>query len=207
MITDHIKERIIEEESFRREIRELMDKTKKKESSKTLEFFNSPVGLWLLSTVLIGIVTWAYTTYKETSSAHQQKDIRIQKMDIEIASRLQEYSTSLDHPTTYGQYYGSYEQFISHPLASRVIYADLSDNNLKSLLMEMLATAREDRKDIIKALMGLTVLQNMLLPYPAGYNTGMMSQPLPEEYITSARKLKETLREYFYSDRWKPYMF
>ena len=71
MLTQDEKDKIIEEEKFRNEVRVSLS-TSKTENS-VMQFLNSAFGLWILSTVFIGLITFGYNKYTDYLKARDLK--------------------------------------------------------------------------------------------------------------------------------------
>ena len=83
MLTDEDKARIREEEIFRDEVRKSLDD--KKSSRKGFgAVINSPIVIWLLSTVVIGLVSFGYTM----CNASRESIARTDKLKTEMKLRL-----------------------------------------------------------------------------------------------------------------------
>jgi hypothetical protein len=87
MLTEEEKNKIIEEEKFRNEVRNSLNSSKK-DSSK-LQFLNSPFGLWILSTVFIGLITFGYNKYTDYLKANDLKRKTINDLAFEIGYRFE----------------------------------------------------------------------------------------------------------------------
>ncbi|HEY4208042.1 MAG TPA: hypothetical protein VGM31_14560 [Puia sp.] len=79
---------IVEQEKFRWQIRTELEKKEKKDS-KLLTFFNSTLGIFVLSTILVSFLSWAYTTYTAYSKNKEDKEQRISALQLEIANRTE----------------------------------------------------------------------------------------------------------------------
>jgi hypothetical protein len=91
MLTHQEKERIKDEETFRDQVRRELD-SRLQRPSKTQRLWvllNTSFALWFLSTVVVGVATWAYSTRQETSKSVMRDQETLQKLDTEIAGRLQ----------------------------------------------------------------------------------------------------------------------
>ena len=53
------------------------------------EFLNSPLGLWLLSTVFLTFGTWTYSTWSQAQATANERIDRIDRLDQEITNRFQ----------------------------------------------------------------------------------------------------------------------
>jgi hypothetical protein len=92
MLSEEDKQRIREEEIFRDEVRRTLAKGS---SSSKMAFLNSPFGIYLLSTVLIGLVSFAYTRWKEQYDASLAHREQIEKLQGEINFRVRQLDAAL----------------------------------------------------------------------------------------------------------------
>ena len=63
------------------------DKAKQK-LSKVFGFFNSPLGLWILSTLFIGFITFMYQNWSQSVKQDREKSEQIKNLETEINRRL-----------------------------------------------------------------------------------------------------------------------
>jgi hypothetical protein len=80
MLSNKEKERIKEEEIFRAKVQKGLAVPQ----NKLIKFLNSSLGIWLLSTLVLGFYGWAYSSYQTS----QQNEEIVRKLDIEIEARL-----------------------------------------------------------------------------------------------------------------------
>lgn len=93
------KKRIQEEEFFRHEVRKSLEKkTTLSWRSRIWSFLNSSFGLWLLSTVFVGIMVNFYTKFQEESIAKAKNQELQRKLETEISSRLTEFKFMIQVP-------------------------------------------------------------------------------------------------------------
>lgn len=128
MLTDDEKQRILEEERCRLEIRTKLESQQSPRGGRLVRFLNSNFGLWLLSALFIsglsGVIAW----YKEyLAESHRIKD-RIERLDIEISYRLSQQVGLLD--IEYQDIQGG--KPISQPAPSSQDYLDMSLTNQSS---------------------------------------------------------------------------
>lgn len=101
MLSEDEKARIRLEEVFREELREELKTAKAKTWRKqALAFFNSALGIWLLSSVALGFVTWTYSRWTETLTKERENREAVEKLEIEIAARIKRFC-SLATPSTF----------------------------------------------------------------------------------------------------------
>jgi hypothetical protein len=99
MLSKDDKQRVREEEIFRQEVRQELEKAKGKNSSparRVFNFLNTGLGLWFLTTVAVGLVSFSYTKWDEHSTKVRDNRTAARKMNIEISTRLQDFSAKLD---------------------------------------------------------------------------------------------------------------
>ena len=92
MLTKEEMDKIVEQETFRRQIKTDLEKKDKKEN-KIVEFFNTTLGIFLLSTFFISFLSWAYTNYSSYKKETAEKERRIESLKLEIINRTQTISS------------------------------------------------------------------------------------------------------------------
>lgn len=65
MLTEEEKLKIRRKEQFKYEIRDELEKQFQNKNSKLIQFFNSNLGLFILSSILISGITFIYDRYSE----------------------------------------------------------------------------------------------------------------------------------------------
>src|ERR1043166_2383492 len=89
-LPEEIKAAIRQEEIFRDTIRSQIaeDKIPRTLFGRGKQFVNSAFGIWVLSTIVVGLFTWCYTEITAAREKNQRKKQRIEMLDTEIAGRL-----------------------------------------------------------------------------------------------------------------------
>nr|WKN38232.1 hypothetical protein K4G66_05900 [Tunicatimonas sp. TK19036] len=90
MLTDDEKARIKAEEVYREEIKKSLA-DKKQDSNPFWVFLNSGLGLWFLSTIVIGLFTYLFNEYKEDKRTNAEQESKIKQLDLEIESRISQF--------------------------------------------------------------------------------------------------------------------
>jgi hypothetical protein len=97
VLSEEERERIRAEEIFREEVRrQLVAKTPPKRGfwksgwQLMCQFMNSSFGIWLLSTVVVGAVTFEYTKNLEQSKAAESARDTVQRLNVELSRRAAE---------------------------------------------------------------------------------------------------------------------
>lgn len=88
ILTDEEKSKIKAEEEFRGEIRKSLNIDKK---SGFWTFLNTGLGIWFLSTIVIGLFTYFFNEYKETQKITTERDSKIKQLDLEIENRISQF--------------------------------------------------------------------------------------------------------------------
>ena len=77
MFTDDDRERIRQEEIFRAEVRASLAQPTPTKTHGVVpvvwDFLNTPVGGWILTSVLAGLIVWTFTTSVESYKAARQE--------------------------------------------------------------------------------------------------------------------------------------
>ena len=211
MITEEDKERIKFEEIFREEIRKILrEKEQSSFRKKSWKIINSPFGLWLLSTVLVGLVVFFYNDNKLKNEISVNNAATIQKLETETSNRLQHFKLALTNQEPSKIYYQKDDiaYMIDGVIIGDVTYArkkpvyifpEYKERTMNSLLYEIgrLTIDKKQASTIIKARIILTRIQNDLLkmedPPKFDFSIGQLiqqkAQSQPENLTPQESKL------------------
>lgn len=97
MLSQAEKNKILLEETYRTEVRKMLEGKTPERSffSKVLAFLNSALGLWLLSAIFISGGTKLYEDYKAHIEDQKITTEKIDKLDIEIGYRYSRFLVNL----------------------------------------------------------------------------------------------------------------
>jgi hypothetical protein len=87
MLTESEKQKIRAEEIFREEVRTELA-SKQPARSRIWSFINTSFGLWFLTTVIIGLATWSYSTMQERKKSAANERELLSKLATELAVRV-----------------------------------------------------------------------------------------------------------------------
>ena len=149
--------------------------------NKIWKFVNSSFGLWLLSTVFVGIITFVYSKLNESISISSDQKNRIIKLDQEIEGRFYQLiskqerrrdSINVDFENDFipeqetmkeiwfefkaspkGYYQGLY-----------VVYSEFSERNIASLMIELSSLVNDKPESEKIKKVAHRILSNELLP-------------------------------------------
>jgi len=94
MLSAKDKIRIKNEEIFREEIKKSLTPPKSA-LRKTLDFFNTSLGSWILTSLLIGVVTFTYNYFTDRNQKIKEKEASVQKINSELESRFFQFDSLL----------------------------------------------------------------------------------------------------------------
>jgi hypothetical protein len=177
MLTDEEKGKIKAEEIFRDEIRkELSEKVGKSFRNKIWTFMNSSLGIWLLSTVVVGLIVYFYNNNKLENELSANNAATIQKLETETSNRLQQFKSALLCQDPSKIYYQKDElaYMIDGILVSDgslslqkpiYIFPEYKERTMNSLLYEIGRLTRDKKQILIigEARTILSKIQNTLL--------------------------------------------
>ena len=132
MLRDEEKTKILEEEKFRHEVRMELQKAEagRVQKCRTFDFFNSNLGLWLLSTVVLGLLSWAYTEWEENN----RDKVLIEKIDNEITARINRADGILQRGVQSGTINVEVINAIDILKGTKPVYTEFKDVPLLALL-------------------------------------------------------------------------
>lgn len=170
-LTDRERERIRLEEIYRAEIRnELRKKPEKGGRWKRLtEFLNSALGLWLLSTFFVTLLTWGWAQYSGRLEHQRQRERDQSQLTLELWNRVEalQRADAPQFPSRFrdvmrGALYGTHEGLQEHP-TWKIFYAGIfpaySERSLRSIVVQLAdlrgkpAAEALDAVDTLEALM------------------------------------------------------
>jgi len=117
-------------------------------------FVNSGLGIWFLSTAVVGIASWGYTSWRTATDKKLHVAEMVSKLDREISSRL--LYTLLVSENYQGQGDGGAKpdlakELLYPPGHEKMLIPEFADRNLRSLLYE-LSSLEPDNKVALAAL-------------------------------------------------------
>lgn len=220
MLTEDEKEQIRQQELYRYEVRQQLD-SKPTYRSRLWKSLNSAFVLWMLSTVVVGLISFAYTRWEKQRELHRivaeqaaikkrEDGLTLRKVDAEIASRLAYVHSviRLSNP--------SHEAFISalrtledpsrEPYAVSV-FPEYSKRSLRSLVWELLQVLPEDVSGDERQLVLVAYDRARLLPTIYALATASSKKSGDASPPDAARANLETVMlKFFDLERWgKPF--
>ena len=216
MLKDEEKERITLEEIFREEVRKDLAARKKKAAGirgKLWVFFNTPFGLWFLSTIVIGLATFAYTTLTQYQADRAKQNESQRRLDIEIATRLSNFDRTIrrvfDASWDLAKYDGARESrmefslaeldgrtaFLPEKINNTNVFPEYNNRTFQSLLIELHGLVPDSEKHQIKqSLDSLRIIQETLFSFPDGQSA--------EDLERMKNQIRKLMQKNFNVDRW-----
>jgi hypothetical protein len=194
-LSEEEMKRIKAEEIFRQEIRAQLEKAKpsRTKTEKAWEFLNSAFGVWVLSTVIVGLITLAYTIHLDSVKKEGERKERSQKLEAEINNRRKEtlkllayFKEKTKGVTYYDEPHFIYKEAVTFMdgkndpdfLAFQpALYKEFKDENLAALLDELNKISETNTEDIKMKYDRLRDLYSQTQPSPAA----IKGKPTDEE--------------------------
>lgn len=143
MLTDEEKNQVRLEEIFRHQVQEELKKTKLPTShlAQLVSFLNTGLGLWFLSTLAVGIISWSYGEWSHYQESQRSTKEIIRKLDLEIGVRLRNFDIQINNANNLKIYYVALwglEQ--PHGIVRglpNTVFSEFSERSFRSLLWEL----------------------------------------------------------------------
>ena len=205
-LTEEEKEKIRHEEIFRAEVRASIENDSPSLTKKKIwKFLNSPFALWLLSSIVVGLLTWGYSQWQASEIELAKRRETINRLDIEIVSRLRAAQAIIRTAQTKEQLYlaviatnGGAE----HVNFNFGVFPDLKNRTLRSLFYELKINLKDNAalKDVNTALNATNDLERMFIE-------GLNQLSLPQSSVAQIRTKEEVdslqnLLNRFKVERW-----
>ena len=160
MLNGRERNRIREEEIYRSAVREeIAELSTKTTGKKFYGFLNSPFGLWILTSIILGLFSFGYTQYQRSKDTQQ----RIQKIDAEILARIRSarmaFYTNSDRP-----FKEIADILCAPPGRDGMIQVEFADSNLESLLYELKRLVPDDDTNISNAIVVQREIRDQVSP-------------------------------------------
>jgi hypothetical protein len=115
------------------------------ERARIWQVLNSQFGLWILSTVLVGLVSFLYSGFQESNRIYSDDMHRMAIMRDEIADRLEQFDQQVGATLTLGDFVRHVNPWgLDGPTG---VYPELQNRSLRGMIVEVEGLARKYRKD------------------------------------------------------------
>ena len=163
MLTDSDKARILEEETYRREVRLALTDSRGARWQKFWSIVNSAVFIWLLSSVVLGTASFLYNRREKADAIEDENRRTAKKLDAEITNRLLYFDQLLvmqrmtlqSDSSTQGDYDLSklLVTALERPSAADYpvnVFPEYLNRSLRSLLWELIEVVPDQDKNDIR---------------------------------------------------------
>jgi len=187
MLNEDQKERIREEEQFRFETQNKLKSNK----NKLWSFLNSNFGIWLLSSVVLGLITWGYTKISNSIIENSKNKTEIIKHIYEVNSRLDTYIKTMSNPNLILDYYYSNDCIINGQCQNNIsIFPEYSNKNIQVLLVELsILVPSKKKKNIYNAIEELKELNKNKIQRNQNMTKGEYNGSINQELKSNAENL------------------
>ncbi len=87
------KAEIYREEIYRKEIRReiLAARAPESRGARILAFLNTSFGIWLLSSIMVSFITWAYSEHQTKIAIEVRNNSVANRLDLELANKISDF--------------------------------------------------------------------------------------------------------------------
>lgn len=168
-------QRIWMEERFRSEVRQTLEDEKSKDedcttAARVSTFLNSPLGLWFLTSIVLGLLSWGYTSWTASRTNSTDQDTHVRRLATELQSRV-EYAQGIlkQRSATKGDFDFMVVQSLtdSNVAIKNGLLPEFATRTTRSLLLELRILCRKSQLSTINtALASEQQLKSLALPMP-----------------------------------------
>src|SRR5882757_2170407 len=164
VLTHQQRSQIRVEELFRAEVRRTLETQPDSPSPirRLLKFLNTTLGIWLLSTVAVGTLSWSYGQFRDRNAEHDHTAEVVKRLDAEIGNRLADYRRRVEAARDTAELRIAIEQLDAY----RSLFPEYRQRTFVSLIWELhSATRGTQRFEIYSALRAAWRLHEMIVPH------------------------------------------
>lgn len=209
ILTEQERHRIRLEEIFRSEVKEQIEKAKGRPSRRArfLAFFNTGLGLWLLSSIAVGTISWSYSEWSRYQQSKETKQELIRKLDLEIAVRLRYFNSLVSEANNLRTFYEALRGLEQPSWLVRglpnTVFPQFSERSFRSLLWELYTIVPSaEKQPILGALRQAQELAERITPSDAKRSQNpfaLEKAPVPQEALNL---VKTAIGKEFNLNRW-----
>lgn len=178
------KAEIYREEIYREEIRReiLAARAPESRSARLLAFLNTSLGIWLLSSIMVSFITWAYSEHQAKIAIEARNASVANRLDLELANKISDFRERVNSAEKKFDLAIAIEQLDTF----EPLFPEFKGRTFFSLLWELNSVvSKNERSDLQRTIKAWKELQQMKTALKAnGQNTDIAT-------------VQEKLREYF----------
>ncbi len=148
MLSKEDKDRIRAEEIFRSEVQREIKATQGKKGlpAGLFKFFNSSLGIWFLSAVVLSSALYIYKDIQAGRAENAQVQLRINRIDTELGDRIKGFETILKAARTNSNLAAAIRRLSE----SESVYSKFLQDSFTDLLQELIVLVPADEKNELK---------------------------------------------------------
>lgn len=152
MLSSRDKQKIKSEEYYRAKIQKILtgEKDPKTWFAKFIKFFNTPLGICILSSVIIASLTWGYTLIQSWRETETRRTENVNKLRREMLTRIENVQLEiyLDRraPESKLDVKRYVSRLLSPPGVERAVVPEFANRNTQSLIYELISITGGDEK-------------------------------------------------------------
>lgn len=215
MLSDSEKEKIKHEEIFRLEIQKTLETQTKNLTfgRKIWKLLNTSFALWFLSTVIVGLVTLSYSSFKSTEEKKTANLELERKLNLEISFRLQNsiiYIHSLEKDikdsTLYFSKGGVAKRVLEkiNNVGSEYTSPEFKERNFISLLYELRSITNNNQlAELVKSIDGYKRIYNISIKEFETFDDDKLSEKKFNEVVDSINEIQKIIEKEIMAEKWK----
>ncbi len=194
VLTKEEEHRIRGEEIFRHEVRLSLENHSS--SCRAWRFLNSPLGIWVLSSIVVGVLSVLYTRWENHKTKIGELQAVIHKLDTEIIGRIDLMDSTLKDEGLDEIDFGETIRFAYSEAMDRGVFGDLQKCSLRGLILQLNALVpRSEKKDVRNALDAIERLKQLYPPFP--HRGGVSPDP------NQVHEVRTIVEEELWISRWR----
>jgi hypothetical protein len=105
------------------------------ERTRLWSLLNSQFGLWILSTVLVGLISFLYSGFQESNRLYTQELGQMDRLRDEVADRLEQLDQEIGGAVTMGDFAARVNPWgLDGPTG---VYPDMQSRSIRGMIMEL----------------------------------------------------------------------
>lgn len=207
MLHENEKRKILFEEIYRTEIRNQLNKDVQRKYGRVWNFLNSSFGIWFLSSVILSLASWAYLRIQSNLEDKKLNKEIIEKYDIEISGRIQNYSSKLKTQNT-ALYFDINKDFLycNSDRSNVFVFQEFKGVTTRELLLQLLVKVPDyEKTEVENAIKGYLLLDKYRIDDDTRQYTNEDYARLGDSIKINIIKLDSILNVHFKLTRWQKF--
>lgn len=173
---------------------------------KVWVFLNTPFGLWFLTTIAVGMLTWSYSQWQASQICEKENEQQLRQLYLEVAGRVEALDTLATAASDKRKFYEALP-VLDDPKAfygvSFGIFPEYQGRSMRSLLFELQGLVEKNEEaGILEAIAAANQINAKfraeVMRFPKVSDPEAADEPVPKQEV---HELKYLLRKMSLSRR------